>query len=173
MIEQDTIELLRECDAGIKMGVAAIDEVLDNAQDEALRKLLSKCKSEHEQLKKSILSALERSRRGQESQSHGQDHVHRQNQHGDDDEAHGRNHRRPDHRRLQHGREVALQISQPIRRRGRERQGLLQKADCPGRAAGEGSAGISVRTGNDGDAGLPPRPARGQRPRTPSSLREE
>ena len=60
MIEQDTIELLRECDAGIKMGVAAIDEVLDNAPDEALRKLLSKCKSEHEQLKNSILSALER-----------------------------------------------------------------------------------------------------------------
>ena len=32
MIEQDTIELLRECDAGIKMGVSAIDEVMDSAQ---------------------------------------------------------------------------------------------------------------------------------------------
>ena len=28
MIEQDTIELLRECDAGIKMGVSSIDDVL-------------------------------------------------------------------------------------------------------------------------------------------------
>lgn len=28
MIEQDTIRLLRECDAGIKMGVGSIDEVL-------------------------------------------------------------------------------------------------------------------------------------------------
>ena len=28
MIEQDTIKLLRECDAGIKMGVGSIDEVL-------------------------------------------------------------------------------------------------------------------------------------------------
>ena len=28
MIEQDTIRLLRECDAGIKMGISAIDEVM-------------------------------------------------------------------------------------------------------------------------------------------------
>ena len=28
MIEQDTIKLLRECDAGIKMGIASIDDVL-------------------------------------------------------------------------------------------------------------------------------------------------
>ena len=27
MIEQDTIKLLRECDAGVKMGVASIDDV--------------------------------------------------------------------------------------------------------------------------------------------------
>jgi len=28
MIEQDTIKLLRECDAGVKMGVASIEDVL-------------------------------------------------------------------------------------------------------------------------------------------------
>ena len=28
VIEEDTIKLLRECDAGIKMGVEAIDEVI-------------------------------------------------------------------------------------------------------------------------------------------------
>lgn len=28
MISPDTIKLLRECDAGIKMGVSSIDEVL-------------------------------------------------------------------------------------------------------------------------------------------------
>ena len=27
MIEQDTIKLLRECDAGVKMGVSSINEV--------------------------------------------------------------------------------------------------------------------------------------------------
>ena len=35
MIEKDTIRLLRECDAGIKMGVASIDEVLDNVNAES------------------------------------------------------------------------------------------------------------------------------------------
>ena len=33
MIEQDTIKLLRECDAGIKMGVSSIDDVLDYVDD--------------------------------------------------------------------------------------------------------------------------------------------
>ena len=60
MIEQDTIYLLRECDAGIKMGVAAIDEVMDSAQDKALRDMLSSSKKDHERLKESIQSALNR-----------------------------------------------------------------------------------------------------------------
>ena len=29
MIEQDTVKLLRECDAGVKMGVKSIDDVED------------------------------------------------------------------------------------------------------------------------------------------------
>jgi len=29
MIEQDTIKLLRECDAGIKMGVSSIEDVME------------------------------------------------------------------------------------------------------------------------------------------------
>ena len=47
MIEQDTIKLLRECDAGIKMGVASISEVENHVQDEAFRQNLSQCKREH------------------------------------------------------------------------------------------------------------------------------
>ena len=60
MIEQDTIRLLRECDAGIKMGVSAIDEVMDNAKDETMRSMLSRSKKEHESLKESIQAALDR-----------------------------------------------------------------------------------------------------------------
>ncbi|MBR4038880.1 MAG: hypothetical protein IKJ11_02140 [Clostridia bacterium] len=60
MIEQDTIRLLRECDAGIKMGVSAIDEVMDSAQDETMRAILSRCKKEHEKLKESLQAALDR-----------------------------------------------------------------------------------------------------------------
>ena len=37
MIEQDTIRLLRECDAGVKMGVAAIDNVLSEVKNEEFR----------------------------------------------------------------------------------------------------------------------------------------
>ena len=32
MIEQDTISLLRECDAGIQMGVSSIDQVLESIE---------------------------------------------------------------------------------------------------------------------------------------------
>ncbi len=60
MIEQDTIKLLRECDAGIKMGVASIDEVMDHVQSEYLRTCLSECKSEHEVLKDEIQTSLDR-----------------------------------------------------------------------------------------------------------------
>lgn len=38
MIESDTIKLLRECDAGIKMGVASIEDVLDYVSNTDLKK---------------------------------------------------------------------------------------------------------------------------------------
>ena len=40
MIQPDTIKLLRECDAGIKMGTASIHDVMDYVKDEELKKLL-------------------------------------------------------------------------------------------------------------------------------------
>ena len=51
MVEQDTIKLLRECDAGIKMGVASIDDVTDSVQEEPFRRALTDCKNEHIKLK--------------------------------------------------------------------------------------------------------------------------
>lgn len=62
MIEQDTIRLLRECDAGIKMGVDSIEEVLDYVKDEKLRKELSECRVQHERLKVEIQELLNRYR---------------------------------------------------------------------------------------------------------------
>ncbi len=50
MVENDTIELLRECNAGVKMGISAIDEVLDSVDDENFKKLLTDSKKEHEKL---------------------------------------------------------------------------------------------------------------------------
>ena len=50
MIEQDTIKLLRECDAGVKMGSSSIDDVIGYVKSDELRSLLKKCKDEHEKL---------------------------------------------------------------------------------------------------------------------------
>lgn len=60
MIEQDTIRLLRECDAGVKMGVSSIDEVMDYVKDERLKKDLNACKDEHDKLNSEIQELLEK-----------------------------------------------------------------------------------------------------------------
>lgn len=60
MIEPNTIKLLRECDAGIKMGVSSIEEVLDYVHDEKFKEYLSDCKSKHDKLKEEIESLLEK-----------------------------------------------------------------------------------------------------------------
>jgi len=54
MIEQDTIRLLRECDAGIKMGITSIDDVLGHVEDKSFYNLLADCKEEHEKLQGQI-----------------------------------------------------------------------------------------------------------------------
>lgn len=60
MIEQDTIKLLRECDAGIKMGVASIDDVLDRVAGADFRRMLDRCKEEHETLQGEVQQMLTR-----------------------------------------------------------------------------------------------------------------
>ncbi len=60
MIEQDTIKLLRECDAGVKMGVQSIEEVLETVRSEELKSLLNTCKREHDQLNTELQEQLDR-----------------------------------------------------------------------------------------------------------------
>ena len=60
MIEQDTIRLLRECDAGVQMGVSSIDEVLQYVRSDDMRTRLSACKRGHEELGTQIRQSLER-----------------------------------------------------------------------------------------------------------------
>ena len=60
MIEQDTVKLLRECDAGVKMGTQSIDDVIEYVEADRLRKLLSDCKIEHEKLNTEIQSLLDK-----------------------------------------------------------------------------------------------------------------
>ena len=60
MIEQDTVKLLRECDAGCRMGVSSIDDVLDYVQADRLKKRLTSCKAEHRKLEREIRACLDR-----------------------------------------------------------------------------------------------------------------
>ena len=58
MVEQDTIKLLRECDAGIKMGITSIDDVLEHTRSDSLHNMLSTCKDEHEKLQGKVQQLL-------------------------------------------------------------------------------------------------------------------
>jgi len=60
MIEQDTIKLLRECDAGVKMGIASIEDVLDRTDSTGLQQKLRNCRQEHAQLQSEIQQLLDK-----------------------------------------------------------------------------------------------------------------
>ena len=58
MIEQDTVRLLRECDAGVKMGISSIEDVEKFAEKEELKSRLRQCKGEHQKLDSEIQEQL-------------------------------------------------------------------------------------------------------------------
>ena len=58
MIEKDTVRLLRECDAGVNMGVKSIDDVLKYVTSDKLYTLLSDSKDEHERIRSDINEML-------------------------------------------------------------------------------------------------------------------
>ena len=60
MIESDTIKLLRECDAGVKMGISSIDEVVDHVNSDKFKECLMDCRNEHEKLDREIQTLLDR-----------------------------------------------------------------------------------------------------------------
>ena len=58
MVEQDTIRLLRECDSGIKMGISAVDEVVDHVKGDGLRGILRDSRSESQRLQSDLQKVL-------------------------------------------------------------------------------------------------------------------
>ena len=58
MIEKDTIRLLRECDAGVKMGVSSINDVIGHVRAPALKNTLTVSRDEHEKLGQEIRREL-------------------------------------------------------------------------------------------------------------------
>ena len=59
MVESDTVKLLRECDAGVKMGVDSIEDVIDNVESERFRAILEESKRGHKVIEFDILSMLD------------------------------------------------------------------------------------------------------------------
>lgn len=60
MADRDTVKLLRECDAGAKMGIDSIDDMLKYVLDDKLRMVLMKSKSDHEKLEEELETVLSR-----------------------------------------------------------------------------------------------------------------
>ncbi len=58
MIEPDTVKLLRECDAGVRMGVASIGDVLPHVESPGFYKRLTDCKQAHDKLADEIQGLL-------------------------------------------------------------------------------------------------------------------
>ena len=54
----DTIELLKECDAGTNMAVVSIDEILEKTKDAKLKKILEQSKEEQRTLGNEIHTLL-------------------------------------------------------------------------------------------------------------------
>lgn len=59
MIEDDTIKLLRQCDAGIKMGTSSIQEVLGRVKDPRFQRCLQNCGTRHRELAHQIQKMLD------------------------------------------------------------------------------------------------------------------
>ena len=57
-VNDDTIKLLRECDAGVEMGIKTLDNVIDDVESDELRKILEKSRETHCKLKGNIAEKL-------------------------------------------------------------------------------------------------------------------
>lgn len=57
-ISDDTIKLLRECDAGIKMGIEAINEVMNYVKDCKLKKILQDSRDKHDRFEEEATELL-------------------------------------------------------------------------------------------------------------------
>ncbi len=58
MVEQDTIKLLRECDAGVKMGISSIGDVISYVSSHDLKRVLQDSSKEHDGLKSDLQGLL-------------------------------------------------------------------------------------------------------------------
>ena len=57
-VTDDTVKLLRECDAGVKMGIESLKQVLDYVKDCKLKELIQKSADKHESLQDEVTMLL-------------------------------------------------------------------------------------------------------------------
>lgn len=60
MVEDDTIELLKECNSGVKMGIASIKEVINQVENNEFRNLLEMSINRHQKLGDETRNVLNR-----------------------------------------------------------------------------------------------------------------
>lgn len=60
MPNEDTIKLLKECDAGAKMGIDGINRVINKTENKKLKSLLEKYLKDHERLEEKIQEELKK-----------------------------------------------------------------------------------------------------------------
>lgn len=60
MVEQDTVKLLRECDAGVKMGIDSIEKVMPYVKNSQFKNALNDCKDQHNELDREIQELLDK-----------------------------------------------------------------------------------------------------------------
>lgn len=58
MENKDSIHLLKECDAGTKMGISSIEDVLGRIKDQKLHDILSESRSHHKKLEDDLQTLL-------------------------------------------------------------------------------------------------------------------
>ena len=56
----DTVKLLRECNAGIEMGVATINEVYEDVENEELKNFLGEARTKHLEMGASLKRELDK-----------------------------------------------------------------------------------------------------------------
>lgn len=57
-MQDETIELLKQCESGVKMAVSSIDEVLDNVKNNRFKEMLIDFKNKHLKIEKEIHNLL-------------------------------------------------------------------------------------------------------------------
>lgn len=59
-METDSLNLLKECDSGVKMGISSLNEVIESVSDLELKEVLQESRNTHELLKNRVEKYLEK-----------------------------------------------------------------------------------------------------------------